>query len=105
MPITKRQIGTNEDGTPHWDYLLEGDGHFLVTGPAAGLVRTADGTEYYVDDDVIEVASVEHAEEVSHQIGLQHMRRGTFDRDRTDGAKWVHEHDPEVAERFTKEQP
>jgi hypothetical protein len=100
MAITKTRSGTNPDGTPHWTYTTDTeDGHLLVTGPAAGIVRAADGTEYVVDEDVIEVASLEHAQEVAHQIGQQHMRRGTF------GEDWVHQFHPDVAARFENHTP
>jgi len=100
MAVTKTRAGTNPDGTPHWSYVTDTDDpHLVVTGPAAGIVKAADGTEYTVDEDVIEVASLAHAQEVAHQIGQQHMRRGTF------GDGWVHRYDPEVAARFASHEP
>ena len=55
MAVTKTRAGTNPDGTPHWSYVTDTDDpHLVVTGPAAGIVKAADGTEYTVDEDVIE---------------------------------------------------
>jgi hypothetical protein len=74
MAITKTYLGLNEDGTPRYNYAS--DGHVVWTGKAYGPVTTSDGTTYDVSDDVIEVASPEHAGEVSHLIGIMHEERG-----------------------------
>jgi len=74
VTITKTYLGLNDDGTPHFHY--ESDGHVVMTGPAYGPVTTSDGTVYDVSEQVIEVASPEHAGEVAHLIGLIHEERG-----------------------------
>jgi hypothetical protein len=74
VAITKTYIGQNGDGTPRFHYAS--DGHVVVTGPAYGPVTTPDGTVYDVSDQVIEVASPEHAGEVAHLIGALHEERG-----------------------------
>lgn len=74
MALTVTKIGTNEDGTPHYHY--QSDGHVVFTGPVTGPVTTADGTTYEVSPAVIEVASEEHAAEVSDLIGQRHATDG-----------------------------
>lgn len=86
MTITKTYLGLNEDGTPNFDY--RSDGHMVMTGPAYGPVTTSDGTEYDVSEQFIEVASLEHAGEVAHLIGLIHEERGHPKH--KDGTPFVH---------------
>jgi hypothetical protein len=74
MTMTKTYLGQNEDGTPRFHY--QSDGHVVITGPAYGPVTTSDGAVYDVSEQVIEVASPEHAGEVSHLIGVMHEERG-----------------------------
>jgi len=75
MAITKTFLGLNEDGSPHFHYSCP-DGHVVFTGPAYGPVTTSDGTVYDVSEQVIEVASPEHAGEVAHLIGVIHEENG-----------------------------
>ncbi len=74
MTITKTRLGTNEDGTPHFHYVS--DGHLIMTGPITGSVTTPDGTSYDVSPAFIEVASLDHAGDVSHAIGMRHQEEG-----------------------------
>jgi hypothetical protein len=74
MAMTKTYLGLNEDGAPLFHY--ESDGPVVVTGKAYGPVTTSDGATYDVSDSVIEVASPEHAGEVSHMIGVMYEERG-----------------------------
>jgi hypothetical protein len=74
MTITKTYVGQNPDGTPHYSYVS--DGHLVWTGPAYGPVTTSDGTTYDVSEAAIEVASLEHAGEVGHLIGVKHEELG-----------------------------
>ncbi len=76
MAITKTYVGLNENGSPHFSYVVEGDTHAVVTGPVYGTVTLPDGTTYDVSDDVIEVASLEHAGHVAHAIGVRHQEEG-----------------------------
>ena len=48
----------------------------VLTGPVNKPIQVADGTVYDPSEDYVEVASVAHAGELSHQIGLQHERDG-----------------------------
>lgn len=80
MAIIKRYLGKHpETGEDYYNFSSDSDSpHFVVTGKAAaGLVQLGDGTLYDVTDEVIEAASAQHAKEISHHIGLQHMKRGT----------------------------
>jgi hypothetical protein len=86
MAITKTFLRLNDDGSPHFHYAS--DGHVVVTGPAYGPVTTSDGTPYDVSEQVIEVASPEHAGEANHLIGLIHEERGHPDH--KDGTPFVH---------------
>lgn len=72
--LTKTYVGQNEDGTPHFAYVS--DGPVLLTGPVFGVFKTADGTEYDVSENVIEVQSEQHAGELAHQIGIHHEQNG-----------------------------
>jgi hypothetical protein len=72
--ITKTRLGTNEDGTPLFHY--HSDGHVVLTGPISGTVTTEDGTTYDIGPDLIEVASPQHALEVSDLIGQRHEADG-----------------------------
>lgn len=64
MALQKINVGTNEDGSPRWHYIS--DGHVVLTGPEnSGVVALADGTEYDVSPEVIEVDSHEHAKELA----------------------------------------
>jgi len=74
VAITKTYLDQNPDGTPHFGY--ESDGHVVITGKAYGPVTCPDGTVYDVSEQVIEVASPEHAGEVAHLIGVMHEERG-----------------------------
>jgi hypothetical protein len=74
MALSKTYLGQNEDGTPHFHY--ESDQPVVVTGKAYGPVTTSDGTDYDVSEPVIEVASLEHAGEVAHLIGVKHELQG-----------------------------
>jgi hypothetical protein len=74
MAISKTYLGQNPDGTPHFHYAC--DGHVVITGPAYGPVTTSDGVTYDVSEQVIEVASPEHAGEVAHLIGVYHEEHG-----------------------------
>jgi hypothetical protein len=74
MTMTKTFLGLNEDGTPHYHY--ESDMPVVITGKAYGVMTTSDGTEYDISDNVIEVASLEHAGELSHLIGVHHEENG-----------------------------
>jgi hypothetical protein len=86
MALTKTPIGVNDDGTPRYHYLYEGDGDggVLLTGKTvAGTVTLADGTVYDITPEVIEHAPG-HAGPICHHIELIHEERGTF------GPDWVH---------------
>lgn len=48
----------------------------LATGPITGTVTLVDGTVYDVTETFIEVPSLEHANEISHWIGLRHEIEG-----------------------------
>lgn len=85
MALTVTKIGTNEDGSAR--YLHATDGHALWTGPVKGPVTLADGTEYEVSADYIEVACDGHdengkptgrcdADEVAHLIAMKHVEDG-----------------------------
>jgi len=87
VAITKTYLDQNADGTPSFGYVS--DGHVVVTGPAYGPVTTSDGTVYDVSEQVIEVASPQHAGEVSHLIGVLHEERGHPDHQ--PGDPFVHE--------------
>jgi hypothetical protein len=70
VAITKTYLGQNEDGTPNFHY--QSDGHAVITGPAYGPMTTSDGVTYDVSEPVIEVASLAHAGEMDHLIGVHH---------------------------------
>jgi hypothetical protein len=55
---------------------LDPDKPVVMTGPVRGPVKLVDGTVYDVSDDYIEVASVAHAGELSHHIGIRHEVEG-----------------------------
>jgi len=50
--------------------------HVVVTGPIQGTVTAADGTEYDVSADQIEVESPERALEVAELIGQRYEKEG-----------------------------
>lgn len=66
--------GFNPDGSPH--LVIVSDGHVVMTGPITGQVTTSDGTLYDVTDPFIEVASEEHALQISDAIGAMHVSAG-----------------------------
>jgi hypothetical protein len=68
MALQKINVGTNEDGSPRWQYVNP-DGHLVITGPITGEVTLADGSTVNVTPDVIEADSPEHALAVSDAIG------------------------------------
>lgn len=73
MAITKEFIGWNADGTPNISYVS--DGHVVLTGPIKGSITTADGTEYDVSPEVVEVDPA-HADEVAQLVGEWYVANG-----------------------------
>jgi hypothetical protein len=79
VTVTKTQTGTNEDGSPHWNYDYDGppDGGLLVTGPISGTVVLKDGTAYNVTEPCIEFAPG-HDGPILHHVEKMHEAAGTF---------------------------
>jgi hypothetical protein len=50
--------------------------HAVMTGPITGTVTLADGTEYDVSPELIQVASGEHQAEVAHLIAQRYITAG-----------------------------
>lgn len=79
MTLTREFTGERDpvSGQPRFKYVEDDpEGVVLITGPATGPMATSDGTEYDVTPDVIAVDSLEHAHELSHQIGVFHEEFG-----------------------------
>jgi hypothetical protein len=75
MPLIKEY----NPATGRFNYRQEppdGTKPVMFTGPVNKPVQVADGTVYDTAEEWIEIASVEHAGQVSHEIGLLHERDG-----------------------------
>lgn len=82
MSLTRTLIGKHPtSGQPLYHYQ-QGDDKttsLLFTGKGTGTVTCKDGTTYAVDAEVIECASLAHAHEVAHHIGVQAEETGIYD--------------------------
>lgn len=91
--------------------------HALITGPVTGILTLADGTQVNVTPTVIEVTSLEQAEEISFIIGEHFVEHGhpddidTVPIENEDGVvvdqeliqrPFVHEHDPKFDDHPAK---
>lgn len=90
LEMRKIAIGTNADGSIHHHFLPDdpATAHVVYTGPLTGSVKLADGSEYDVTDQWIQVESVDHAQHVSHAIGMRYETEGHPQH--TDGTPFVH---------------
>jgi hypothetical protein len=96
--MTKEQVGTNPDGSPHFLYTYACDhgceanggactGGLLLTGPISGTVGLKDGTLYSVTPDVIEHGPG-HSGQILHHIEKMHEKASTFTN--VDGSPFKH---------------
>lgn len=79
-PMQKVQMGTNDDGTPHYRYFFDGPegGGVIRTGPVSGSVVLKDGTVYDLSEDMI-AHHPGHGGPLAHHIGLLHEKTGRLD--------------------------
>ncbi|MGN6607949.1 MAG: phage tail fiber protein [Jatrophihabitans sp.] len=78
MALQKFNIGTNEDGSPRFHFVHDGDPDEAVvyTGPnIGGSVTVSDGTVYDLSEHVT-VVRKGHEGEVSHHVGLRFESEG-----------------------------
>lgn len=77
--LIKTLQGTNEDGTPHYNYATTDDfpegGGVVRTGPISGTVSLKDGTVYDVSEDYV-AHHPGHGGAIAHHIALLHERAG-----------------------------
>lgn len=78
MPLSKVNVGTNEDGSPRYHFTHDGDENEAViyTGPhISGQVTLPDGSQVDVTDHYIAVPKKQH-DAVVNAIGDHHEKHG-----------------------------
>lgn len=85
--MRKELLGTNPDGSPHYNYIAEDGEVAVVTGPAVAVLTVSDGTSYDVSEPVIGVQA-EHHDELVDAIGEHYAAGGHTKHD--DNHPFVH---------------
>ena len=85
--MRRELLGTNPDGSPHYNYIAEDGEAAVITGPIVANLALKDGTEYDVSAPVV-VVPAEHHDELVHAIGEHYATNGHPDH--KDGHEFVH---------------